>query len=123
MVFLFRLLYIGAAFLSIAAGGLVIASLFIAARAPQSIAFLGISLAVGAAFLSVGALLTGIQRQVAGIATVARRHDDPTARELAPHLNRLLAYLLAGGAFACAVLGVMAYAILARIEQGFAVFG
>jgi hypothetical protein len=32
-------------------------------------------------------------------------------------------YLLVGGAFLCAVLGVMTYAILARIDQGFAVFG
>jgi len=35
----------------------------------------------------------------------------------------LLAYLLAGGACLCAVLGIMTYAILARIDQGFAVFG
>jgi len=39
------------------------------------------------------------------------------------HLNRLLAYLLVGGAFLCAVLGIMAYGILTRIDQGLAVFG
>jgi hypothetical protein len=46
-----------------------------------------------------------------------------TARELATHVSRLLVYLLAGGALLCAVLGLMTYAILARIDQGFAVFG
>jgi hypothetical protein len=42
---------------------------------------------------------------------------------LAAHLSRLLAHLLAGGAFLCAVLGAMTYGILARIDQGVAVFG
>jgi hypothetical protein len=35
----------------------------------------------------------------------------------------LLAYLIAGGAFLCAVLGLMTYGSLARIDEGFAVFG
>jgi hypothetical protein len=50
-------------------------------------------------------------------------HDGETARELVTHVNRLLAYLIAGGAFLCTVLGSITYAILERIDQGFAVFG
>jgi hypothetical protein len=122
MVVVFRLLYLCAALLSSAAGALVIASLFIPDRAPQSTASLGIHIAVAAAFLGVGVLLFGIQRHVAGIAALAYGHDGESAQELAARLNRLLAYLLAGGAFLCAVLGVMTYAILARIDQRFAVF-
>jgi hypothetical protein len=45
------------------------------------------------------------------------------APELASHLNRLVACLLAGGAFVCVVLALLAYAILERIDQGFTVFG
>jgi hypothetical protein len=123
MVVVFRLVYLCAALLSSAAGALVIASIFIPERAPQSTESLGIHLAVSAVFLGVGVLHFGIQRHVAGIAALAYGHDAETGRELAVHLNRLLAYLLAGGAFLCAVLGVMTYGILTRIDQGFAVFG
>lgn len=124
MVVVFRLVYLCAALLSSAAGVLVIASFFIPERAPQSTEFLGIHLAVGAVFLGVGILLFGIQRHVAGIAALAAHgHAAETAQGLAAHLSRLLVYLLAGGAFLCAVLGAMAYGILARIDQGFAVFG
>ena len=124
MVVVFRLAYLCAALLSSAAGVLVVASFFIPDRAPQSAEFLGIHLAVGAILLGVGVLLFGIQRQVAGIAALAaHRQDAETAQELAAHLNRLAAYLLAGGALLCAVLGAMNYGVLERIDQGFAVFG
>jgi len=123
MVVAFRLLYLCAALLASAAGALVIASRFIADRAPQGTEFLGIHLAVGAVFLGVGVLLLGIQRLAAGIAALARGHDGEQGRELATDVHRLLVYLLAGGAFLCAVLGLMTYAILARIGQRFAVFG
>ena len=124
MVVVFRLVYLCAALLSGAAGVLVIASFFIPDRAPQSTAMLGIHLAVSAIFLGVGVLLLGIQRHVAGIAALAAHgHAAETAQELAAHLSRLLVYLLAGGAFLCAVLGMMTYGIVTRIDQGFAVFG
>ena len=123
MVVVFSLLYLCAALLSSAAGALVIASFFIADRAPQSTEFLGIHLAVGAVFLGVGVLLVGIQGHVASIAALAHSHDGAPARELATHVRRLLAYLVAGGASLCAVLGAMTYGIVERIGQGFAVFG
>ena len=124
MIVVFRLVYLGAALLASAAGVLVIASRFIPDRTPQGTEFLGIHLAVGAVFLGMGVLLLGIQRHVAGIAALAAHgHAAETAQELADHLSRLLAYLLAGGAFLCAVLGAMTYGILERIGQGFAVFG
>jgi hypothetical protein len=123
MVIAFRLLYLCAALLASAAGALVIASLFIQDRAPRSTEMLVIHLIIGVVFLGVGLLLFGIQRHVLGIAAVARGHDGEPARELATHVHRLIVYLLVGGAFLCAVLGVMTYTILARIDQGFAVFG
>lgn len=123
MVLVFRLLYLCAALLSTAAGALVVASLFIQDRAPQSTEMLGVHVAVGFGFLAVGVLFLGIQRHVGGIAALASGKDGELARELATHVNRLLVYLLAGGSFLCAVLGLMTYVILARIDQGFAVFG
>jgi hypothetical protein len=119
----FRLLYRCAALLSGAAGALVILSLFIQDRAPQSTAMLGIHVAIGAVFLGLGVLLLGIQCHVAGIAALAHAQAGERAQDLVAHLNRLLAYLLVGGALLCALLGVMAYGILTRIDQGFAVFG
>ncbi|TCO71563.1 hypothetical protein [Rhodovulum euryhalinum] len=123
MVVLFRAVYLVAMAFSLSAGALVTASLFIADHAPQSGTFLGISLAVTAIFLTLGVLLFGIQRHVAAIAVVARRSDDPTAQNLRPDVARLVAYLLAGGVLLAAMLGVVTYAILARIDQGFAAFG
>jgi hypothetical protein len=123
MVLAFRLVYLGAALLSGAAGALVILSLFIQDRAPQSTAMLGIHLTVGAVFLGVAVLLLGIQRHVGGVAALAYGHAGEAAQDLVAHLNRLLAYLLVGGAFLCAVLGIMTYGILSRIDEGFAVFG
>ena len=123
MIFVFKLLYSCAALLSMAAGALVVASHVVADRAPQSTHFLGVHLAVGAVFLGAGVLLLGVRRHVAGIAALACGHDGGPARELAAHVNRLLAYLLAGGAFLCAVLGALIYGIVERIGQGFAVFG
>ena len=123
MVAGFRVLYFCAALLSVAAGLMVIASLFIQDRAPQSTEMLAVHLGVGATFLGVGVLLFGTQRHVTGIAALAYGRDAAPAQELTTHVNRLLIYLLAGGAFLCAVLGLMTYVILARIDQGFAVFG
>jgi hypothetical protein len=98
MVAVFRLLHLCAAILSGGAGVLIIASFYMSDRVPQSTEFLGIHLGVGAGFLGVGGLLLGLQRHVARIAApAARGHDAATAQELAAHLSRLLAYLLAGG--------------------------
>lgn len=123
MVVLFRLLYLCAALLAISSGGLVIASPIIQDRVPQTAGMLGIHLVVGGVFLGLGVLLLGLQRHVARIAALAHRSDGATTRELAAHLNRLLAYLVAGGVLICAVLGIMTYGVLTRIHQGFAVFG
>jgi hypothetical protein len=123
MVLIFRVVYACAAFLSIASGALVTASFFIAGHAPQSTKFLVISLVVSVVFLGAGLVLFGIQRHVAAIVTTHRGHDDDSPRDLPMHINRLVAYLLAGGAFVCVLLGSLTYAITERIGQGSAVFG
>lgn len=120
-VLVLRLIYVVSGVLATAAGALVTASLFIAERAPHSTKFLGISLVVSAVFLGVGLVLLGIQRHVAAVAGALRGQGDASA--LATHARQLVGYLLAAGAFVGVVLALLTYAILARIDQGFAVFG
>lgn len=122
MMLIFRLIYAGAACLSVAAGSLVVASLFIADRTPQSMDFLGISLVVGAVFVGLGALLLGVRRHVTAIAAAAQARDGAHA-QLETHVRQLLVYLLAGGSFLFVALGLLTYGILERIGQGSAVFG
>jgi len=122
MILLFRLIYACAAFLSIAVAVLIVASLFIADRTPRSMEFLGVSIVIGAVFAGIGTLLAGIRRHGIAVATMDTGHDAIASR-LAIHVRRLLVYLIAAGALLCAVLGLLTYAILERIGQGFAVFG
>jgi hypothetical protein len=123
MVPVFGMVYAGAALLAIADGALIVASFFIAERGSQSQGILGVHLAVSAVFLGLGVLLLGIRRHVAGIAAVPGSRAGEAAGELATHVNRLLVYLLAAGAFLCLLLCLTTYAILERIGQGSAVFG
>jgi hypothetical protein len=123
VIALFRGVFFCAIALSFTAGGLVTASFFIPDRAPQSGWYIGVHLVVTGAFLLLGVLLYGIQRHVAAIATFTRRSEDAGDRDLRHDVNRLLAYLIAAGIILGAILGLMTYVILARIDQGFAVFG
>lgn len=123
MTVLFRSVFIVAIILSFAAGALVTASFFIADRAPQSTWYIAVHLVITGIFLALGVLLIGIQRHLAAIALLARTGEGATSGDLRHNVNRLLSYLIAGGAVLAAILGVMTYVILARINQGFAVFG
>jgi hypothetical protein len=119
----FRLIFLCAMVLSLASAGLVTASLFMKDRAPETAQFLGISLAVIGIFLTLGLLLFGIQKHVAGIARLANRVEDQRPPEIEKHVFRLMLYLSLGGAGLGGILAILTYAILARIDQGFAVFG
>ena len=121
MLAVFRAVYLCAIALCVTAAALVTASLFIADRAPQSGTFRGISLAVTGFFLTLGLLLFGIRRHAAAIAAIAG--DGAHAADLRTHATRLVVFLLLGGALLLTILAFLTYAILARIDQGFAVFG
>ncbi len=123
MLSLFRLIYWVAASLCLAAALLVTASLFIADRAPTSLQFLGISIAVSAVFLLVGLMIAGIRSRVTRIAHAALAAKGEARAELNREVTALLIYLVAGGSLTCAFMASLTYAILARIDQGFAVFG
>jgi len=123
MLAAFRLIYLCTAALFVAAAALVTASVFIAERAPTSREFLGISVAVSAIFLLAGVALAGIRNRVTRIVRIASVTDGETGAGLRRQVTGLLVYLVAGGGLMCAVMAMLTYAILARIEQGFAVFG
>ena len=57
------------------------------------------------------------------IGAMASGRPGQASIELAAQLHRLLALLLTAGILVVVVLGVVDYAILARIDQGFAVLG
>jgi len=105
------------------AGLLVIASLFIADTRPETHGSLGIHLFVGGVFVGLGLLLLGIMFQVIAIARIALSQDDAHAGLLRERLSRLLLLLLISGLFLCLVMALVTYGILARIDEGFAVFG
>jgi hypothetical protein len=105
------------------AGLLVIASLFIADTRPETHGYLGIHLFVGGVFAGLALLLLGIMFQVIAIARIALAQDDAHAGLLRERLSRLLLLLLTSGLFLCLVMALVTYGILARINEGFAVFG
>ncbi len=123
MLTAFRTIYICAILLCLAAATLVTASLFIADRAPQSGQYFWTTIVVGGFFLAIGVLLFGIQRHGSGLVREAMTSGRPASMRFAAHAFGLLLYLSLGGLSLCAILGIMTYAILARINQGFAVFG
>jgi hypothetical protein len=123
LTFAFVFLFTVAAALSVAATILVTASLFIADRAPESTEFLGISLFISGIFLVIGLLLIGIELQVVGIARITATRETEVMERLGRRVSRLLVFLVIAGLAMCCLLGFMTYAVIVRIDQGFAVFG
>jgi hypothetical protein len=123
LAFAFGLLFALAALLSLAASLLVTASLFIPGRSPESPEFLGISLVASGVFAGLCLLLAGIVVQVLALVRIAAGMAHETAAPLRRRLSRLLALFTIAGLCLCALLALIAYAVLARIDQGFAIFG
>lgn len=104
-------------------GLLATASLFIAERAPWSARFWTISLVVTAVFLALGLLLRGMEVLSVGIARLCSGPPHENGPELERGVSRLMTLILVGGVCLCGFLAMVTYAILARIDHGFAVFG
>ncbi len=109
--------------LSMAAGLLVTASLFIAERAPQSPTFLWIHLVVSGVFLVLGLLLAGIGLEILGVARIAATAAEPWPSAFRTRLTRLLIFLTVAGLGLCGILAILTHGILSRMDEGFAVFG
>ncbi len=74
-------------------------------------------------FLVLGLLLIGIELQVVGIARIAAAPENEIVSRLGTRVVRLLILLVIAGLGLSGLLAIVNYAILARIDQGFAVFG
>lgn len=123
LVFCFRVVFTLSVVLCLAACFLVTASLFTADRAPQTAQFWVISLIVSAVFLALGLLLRAIATQVVQITRLTDDVTDQNGTSLERPVSRLVLFLSIGGLSLCAFLAILTYAIMARIDQGFAVFG
>jgi hypothetical protein len=120
---LFGLAFSASAALSLVAGALVFASLFMADRSPVSMSSLYLHTFVSTVFLALGLVLLGIRVQALGLVRVIAAGDPPTSLRLEQRVFRLLLLLSCAATGLCGILAIVAYAILARIDQGFAVFG
>jgi hypothetical protein len=78
---------------------------------------------VSGVFLVLGLLLIGIELQVVGIARIAAAPENEIVSRLGTRVVRLLILLVIAGLGLSGLLAIVNYAILARIDQGFAVFG
>lgn len=119
----FRGLYVLAAALALFAAALIVSSFFIADRVPQSTSSFILHALIGSFFGATGILLLGVERHSAQIGKLVRTLDQKRAQELQTIFARLLVYLSLGGLMLAAILLILTYAIVARIDQGFAVFG
>jgi hypothetical protein len=118
-----RIACFGAALVALLDAALIFASLLIADRAPVSAQAWTVSLIVIAGFLLFATLCGGIGRQAGRLGALAPAIEGAAAAGLRGALVKL-GWLLLGAALACgAVLLLVGTAILARIDEGFAVFG
>ena len=123
MLVAFRIvLWLAAASFFIPAG-LLTASLFMADLGPQSAAFTGVSVAVSVLFLAAGLLILGIQFRTVAIAKLRIEEDGPANAHLDRHLSFLAAYLMISAAALCVIMTTVIFAILVRLNEGYAVFG
>ena len=123
MTSLLRITYFTAAAVSLFAALMVTASMFIAERAPQSLQFWIITIVVSLIFALIGFLLLGIGRQLFAIGLLAQSMTNEDGALLRGRWRRLAVHMLSGGMLVLLFLLLVTYAILARIDQGFAVFG
>ncbi len=123
MLNLLRMTFFSAAAVSLFAALMVTASMFIAERAPHSSQFWIITIVVSLIFALVGFLLLGIGRQLVAIGLLSQSMANDDGARLSSYWRRLAVHMLPGGMLVLLFLLLVTYAILARIDQGFAVFG
>ncbi len=123
LVFCFSAFFNLSAVLCLAAGLLVTASLCTADNSPHTAQVWSISLIVSVVFFALGTLLWAIKSQLVQIAHLAVGRTQQNGIALERRVVRLLFLLSVGALGLCASLAILTYAILVRIDQGFAVFG
>jgi len=123
MIKLLRVTYYSAAALSLFAASAVTVSMLIPERAPHSAQFWIITIAVGLYFAAIGAVLLAVGRHLPAIGVLAKAMTNDEGTELRSRWRRLAVHMLLGGLLLLPVLLLITWAILARIDEGFAIFG
>jgi cbb3-type cytochrome oxidase subunit 1 len=120
---LLRVTFFSAAAVSLFAASMVTVSMLIPGRAPHSTQFWIITIGVGLYFAALGLVLLGIGRHLPAIGDLAHATTNDEGALLRSRWRRLAVHMLLGGLLVVPVLLLIAYAILARIDEGFALFG
>jgi hypothetical protein len=120
---LLRVAYFSAAALSLFAASMVAVSMLIPQRAPQSAQFWIITIGVGLFLAVIGLVLLGVARHLPAIGVLAQSMTSDDGALLRSRWRRLAAHMLLGGLMLVPLLLLIAWAIVARIDQGFALFG
>jgi hypothetical protein len=123
ILFALRIACYGLALVALLDAGLIFASLLIADRAPVSAQAWTVSVVVIAIFGLIAALCGGIARQAGRLGAAASAVEGAGAARLRGALAGLARLLLVAALAFGAVLLLVGHAILARIDEGFAVFG
>lgn len=103
--------------------GLITASLFMADRAPQSPTFIGVSVAMSLSFFAAGLLILGIQSKVVALFRLSDGGEVEARNGANRPLSFLAAYLMIGCIAVCLIMATVTFAIVARINEGYPVFG
>jgi hypothetical protein len=122
-MYLLRFTYYLAASLSLFAAAMVAVSMLMPNRAPVSLQFWIITIGFGLFLALIGLVLLGVGRHLPAIGAVAQTMTSDDGARLRSHWRRLAAHLLLGGLMLVPVLLLIAWAILARIDERFALFG
>jgi hypothetical protein len=120
---LLRFTYYSAASLSLFAATMVALSMLMPNRAPVSLQFWIITIGLSLFLAVIGLVLLGVGRHLPAIGVLAQSMTSDDGAVLRSHWRRLATYLLLGGLMLVPVLLLIAWGILARIDEGFALFG
>jgi cytochrome b561 len=123
MLVALRFLLVILSALAVLSAGLVLASLGMADRAPVSDTARIISFAVAAVFAGVGVIALGVERQIGRLASLDAVGFRADGARLEHVRDALVRWLLLACLLCVPLMGLVTWAILARIDEGFAVFG
>lgn len=119
----FRAVFFLAAALFFIPAGLLVASLFSAQLAPNSKELVGVSVALSLVFLVFGLLILGIQFRITAIAGLCNDGPGASTDTVHRHLSFLSVYLIVSGCALCLMMAIVTSGIVARLREGYPVFG
>ncbi len=123
MLAVLRATLLAIAVLAAVDAALVTASLFMTDSAPFSRQVFLVSLGVSGVFLGLAWLAAALQRHLAAVAQAGAAQSEMAASAFNRTFRPLAMYLMLASILVLLCMAMLSYAILARINQNFAVFG